>query len=190
MVFNAANGAGFLQSVALRTTRDPATLTAAARRAIAEAEPRLPVREIFTVERLLDASLAQERLMARLAGFVAALAALLACVGTYALLSQSVTARTREIATRIALGAGPAQVRALVWREGAVLVVVGLAVGGIAAVATTRVASSLLFGVAPDDPLSILTAIAGMTAITMASAIAPLRRAARVGDSLVAHLSP
>jgi ABC-type antimicrobial peptide transport system permease subunit len=77
-----------------------------------------------------------------------------------------------------------------VWREGAVLVVVGLAVGTVAAVATTRVASSLLFGVAPGDPMSLLIAIAGMTAVTLVSAIAPIRRAARVGDSLVAHLSP
>jgi putative ABC transport system permease protein len=189
MVFSATSGAGFLQSVALRTTRDPASLAAAARRALAEAEPRLPVRAVFTVERLLDASLAQERLMARLAGFFAALAALLACVGTYALLANSVTARTREIATRIALGAGPTQVRALVLREGATLVLVGLAVGVAAAAAATRVTASLLFGVTPGDPLSILTAIGGMSALTLAAAIVPVRRATRVGESLVAHLS-
>jgi predicted permease len=189
MVFSATNGAGFLQSVALRTTRDPATLAAAARRALAEAEPRLPVREIFTIARLVDASLAQERLMARLAGFLAVLAAVLACVGTYAVLSNSVTARTREIATRIALGAGPAQVRALVLREGATLVLAGLAAGAAAAAAATRVTASLLYGITPGDPIAFLTAVAAMTALTLAAAILPLRRAARVGDALVAHLS-
>ena len=97
--------------------------------------------------------------------------------------------RTREIATRIALGAGPRQVRALVLREGAVLVLVGLTVGTVAAAAATGITASLLFGVAPGDPVSILIAIAGMTAMTLVSAIAPIRRAARVGDSLVAHLS-
>ena len=111
--------------------------------------------------------------MARLAGFFAALAALLVCIGTYALLSHSVTARTREIATRMALGAGPAQVRALVLREGAALVLVGLTVGAAAAAAVTGVTASLLFGITPRDPVSILIAVAGMAAVTLISAIAP-----------------
>ena len=93
------------------------------------------------------------------------------------------------LTTRIALGAGPAQVRALVLREGATLVLAGLAVGVAAAVAATRVTASLLFDVTPGDPVSILAAVGGMAALTLAAAIVPVRRATRIGESLVAHLS-
>jgi ABC-type antimicrobial peptide transport system permease subunit len=127
----------------------------------------------------------QERLVARLAGFFALLALVLACVGLYGLLSYEVSRRTREMGIRVALGAQPASVLKLVLRQGIVLALVGAAVGIGVALGVTRYLASMLFDVHPNDPLTII-AVAGLLAlVALAACYIPARRAMRV-DPMVA----
>jgi predicted lysophospholipase L1 biosynthesis ABC-type transport system permease subunit len=106
-------------------------------------------------------SLARERAITRLTGFFGVLALLLAAVGLYGVMSYGVARRTGEIGLRMALGAPRAQVLALVLRQTAQMVALGVAAGLLAALAVTRVAASQLFGVGANDPLTFAVATAG-----------------------------
>jgi putative ABC transport system permease protein len=109
----------------------------------------------------------------------------LASVGLYGILSYGVASRTNEIGIRMALGAQAGNVRWLIVREALFLVVAGLAVGLPLIVAVTRLASTLLFGLTPTDPISLLFAALVMLAVTLVACYLPTRRATRV-DPLVA----
>jgi ABC-type antimicrobial peptide transport system permease subunit len=118
--------------------------------------------------------------MARLSSLLGALALALACVGIYGLLAQLVVRRTAEIGIRVALGAERRQVIGIVMRETAVLVIPGVAIGVAAAVWATRITSSLLFGVTPNDPVSLVAAPACLIVTTLAAAWLPAHRAASI----------
>ena len=180
LVFSPARDSGPLQSIELRTAGDARAIAAAVRRVVAEVDPRLPLREIYTVEQLLDSAMAQERLMARLSGFFGALVLGLACVGLYGLLAQLVARRTNEIGIRMALGADRRDIMALVLRETAVLIVPGIAIGLAAAVSTTRLATALLFGVSPTDPVTMAAAPVCLTIAALFAAWFPASRAATI----------
>jgi len=140
---------------------------------------------IATLKEQVDQSLLQERLVATLSLFFGLLALLLACLGLYGVMSYDVARRTREIGIRMALGASARCVVRLVLRETLLWVALGLALGLGAALATTRWAESLLFGLKPNDPLTIgLAAIVLLTVAGVAGYL-PARRASRV-DPLVA----
>ncbi len=157
----------------------------ALRRAIAEVEPSLPVFSIVTMGEQMEGSLARERAVARLTGFFGALALLLAAIGLYGVMSYSVARRTNEIGLRMALGAPRSQVLGLVMRDTARLVAAGVAAGLVAAVATTRLAASQLFGLGAFDPPTVVTATLAMVAVALVAGFLPARRAAGT-DPMVA----
>jgi ABC-type antimicrobial peptide transport system permease subunit len=138
-----------------------------------------------TEEEQIRKSLGSERLFAGLVSSFGAIAAFLAAIGLYGVMAYSVTRCTAEIGIRLALGAPRGRVQWLVLRESMAMVAAGLVIGVPAALALTGLVRTLLYGVAPNDPVSFAAAVAGMVAVAGAAAWLPARRAARV-DPLVA----
>ena len=166
--------------VVVRSPLAAASLAPALRSELRAIDPALPVLRIDTVEEQLSSVLFQERLIIALAAFFAALAMLLTSLGLYAGLAFATEQRRREISIRIALGAAPSSVMRAVMRDGTVLVLAGLAVGIPAGIATLRLVSSRLFGVAAADPLTIVSVAVVLIAIAELAIFAPARRAAAV----------
>jgi putative ABC transport system permease protein len=159
---------------------EPMTLVAAARQRIWEVDPGQPVSNITTLDDILDDELQQRRVQAFVLGAFSALAIMLACVGIYGLLSYLVSQRTQEIGVRIALGAQPSQILRAVMGRGLLLAIVGVAIGLAATVILTRLLESLLFGVAPRDPLTLFAVSATLLFVGSAASFIPARRAMRV----------
>jgi putative ABC transport system permease protein len=163
-----------------RAAGPAATVAATIRREIQAVDKSLEISDISAVPQLRDQALIQERLLAELSGFFGLLALLLACIGLYGVMSYGVARRTHEIGVRMALGARRVDVVRLVMRATMSLVVVGLIAGLGAALATTHLIESLLYGLTPNDPLTI--GLAGLLLVTVAALAGylPARRAARV----------
>ena len=125
-------------------------------------------------------SLVQDELMATLCGFFGALAVLLAAIGLYGVISYTVAQRTNEIGVRMALGAQRSGVIGLILGEVAVLIAIGVVVGAGLTLAGSKAASSLLFGLKPRDPLTLVVAIVILAAIGFGASFIPARRATRV----------
>ncbi|HZS06450.1 MAG TPA: ABC transporter permease [Blastocatellia bacterium] len=155
------------------------------RQAIRQVNRNLPIDEVVSLSDHIGRSLTQQKLVARLASFFGLLALLLACVGLYGVLSCAVARRAGEIGIRMALGAQSGDVLWLVLREALALVLVGVVIGLAASLAATRTASSLLFGLKPNDPLTITLAALLLVSVAALAGYLPARRAARV-DPLVA----
>jgi len=134
---------------------------------------------------LVSNSLAQQRLIARLTTIFGALALGLACLGLYGVMSYTVAHRTSELGIRLALGATRPGVLWLVMRQSLALAGVGIAAGLSLSLLTTRSVSSLLFGLSPYDPATMLAAAAVLLLVSLASGLRPAWRAARV-DPMVA----
>jgi putative ABC transport system permease protein len=164
----------------LRTAGDPLALAQAARGAVREMAPDLPVYDVRTLRSRVGDAESHARFSATLLALFAVVALALATMGTYGVIAYAVAQRTREIGVRVALGASTRDVVRLVVGQGLALAVVGGVIGLAAALAATRVLRSLLYDVAPSDPATF-AAIAGVLvlAVTAASWI-PARRAARV----------
>jgi putative ABC transport system permease protein len=150
------------------------------RRAVRELEPYAVVDQMRTLADIAEESAAVTRLATRLLGGFAAIALLLAAVGVYGVMSYRVRRRTRELGTRLALGATPREITSLVLRQAAGTVAIGLAAGTVAALVFSRTLSSLLFDVAPWDPGILASAVALLAAVSFAASYLPARRAARV----------
>jgi len=133
----------------------------------------------------MDDSLLQERLIASLASLFGLLAVFLACVGLYGLLAYQVSRKTNEIGIRMALGAGRLQIAGMILRQASLMVLAGLVVGIPAAIGVASLLRSQLYGLAPDDPMTILFAVSLMTAVASLASYLPARRAMRV-DPMVA----
>jgi len=140
---------------------------------------------IATLNEQVDQSLLQERLVATLSLFFGLLALLLACIGLYGVMGYDVARRTHEIGIRMALGASAERVVRLVLRQTLLWVAFGVASGLGAALATTRLVESLLFGLKPNDPLTIVLAALVLLAVAGVAGYLPARKAARV-DPLAA----
>jgi putative ABC transport system permease protein len=125
-------------------------------------------------------SLLRERLMASLSGFFGFLAALLATIGLYGVISYMVVRRRSEIGIRMALGANRNRVLLLIMREAGLLLAIGLGVGTLLALAAARAAGSLLFGLKPRDPATFVQSIALLSVVSLAASALPAYRAARV----------
>jgi putative ABC transport system permease protein len=132
----------------------------------------------YSIAQNVDATLVQERMLAALSAFLAAISLVLAFVGVHGLMSFSVAQRTRELGIRLALGATPSRLRYIFVREGLLLSVAGVAIGLLATVAVSRVAASMLFRVSPSDPWVLLSASAFFIAISLSAVIRPAIRAA------------
>ena len=118
--------------------------------------------------------------MTALSASFAALAALLTALGLYGLLSYAVIQRTRELGLRLALGAAPARLRALVMRHVGGMVAAGCAIGVLAAIGVVRAVEALLFGVSSYDPRAFLAAVVALCVVAAAAGYLPARRASRI----------
>ena len=163
----------------LRTAGEPSSLAPSVNAMVAEVNRSIAL-ELTPLSDQVDASLARERLLATLSGFFGALALLLATIGLYGTLSYSVARRRNEIGVRIALGAGQDRVLRLVLGEVARLILVGVTLGVVAAVFSTRVMTSFLFGLSASDPATVAGATTIMTVVGFAAGALPAWRAARV----------
>jgi putative ABC transport system permease protein len=132
------------------------------------------------MDRIIAMSIAQRRLALLLFGMFSMSALFMAAAGIYGVLAGSVTERTREIGLRGALGATPRNILALVLGQGVRLIAVGLAVGLAGSIALGRILRSLLFGIAPGDPWTLLSVSALLMAVALLACLVPLLRALRV----------
>ena len=174
---------GFYDDFAVRYTGDVGGIAREIRRAVAEVDSNLPVREIRTLAEQVDSTLVGDKLTARLSSFFGLLALLLASVGIYGVLSYTVSRRTSEVGLRMALGARRASVVWLLVREVLALVVIGLAIGVPAAVSLERLASGLFYGLSDLDPMSTAPAVGILALVAGVAAYLPARRASRVDPS-------
>ena len=169
----------------IRTHGDAEASLAAVRTAIHRLEPNAAFFDTRTLAQIAEESAAATRLASRLLGGFAVIALLLATIGVYGVMSYSVSRRTRELGTRLALGASPRQITQLVLRQAGVLAVIGLGGGLAGTVAFARTLSSLLFGVPPWDPVALASAAALLALATLAASYVPARRAARVDPASI-----
>jgi putative ABC transport system permease protein len=176
---------GWTRHLLVRTSSDPAAMAAAATEAVHRVDPSLPVTEITTLNGLLSRSVSPRRFSAVLIGVLAGLALVLSAVGIYGVMSYTVGLRTQEIGIRMALGAEPQNMLALILRRGARLALVGIAAGVLGALALTRFLSSLLFGVQAHDPLTFTAVAILLLLVALAACYVPARRAMKV-DPMVA----
>jgi ABC-type antimicrobial peptide transport system permease subunit len=172
-------------TLAVRSRVPPKTLVAAIRREVSNLDAAIPLLQTLTLEEQFDNNISQERMVATLCGFFGGLALLLAAIGLYGVMAQSVARRVREIGIRMALGARPSTVLWLVLRESALLIGIGALIGLPAAFWLTRLVNAFLFGLTPQDPLSILLSTVVLLAITALAGYIPARKATRV-DPMVA----
>jgi len=175
----------FNLTIQLRTVGDPAPYATTIQRLVREIDPQLQVVGLQTMSEAVNETLVQERFIAQVAGAFSLFALLLACVGLYGVMSYAVTRRTNEIGVRMALGAQRREVVWLVMREVSLLVAVGACIGLAAAMASTRLVSTLLFGLTPNDPSTIALATLLMIGVAALAGFLPARRAARV-DPMIA----
>jgi predicted permease len=163
----------------LRTAGDPMALIPAVKAVAAELNRSISL-ELAPLSRQVDASLTRERLLATLSGFFGALALLLATVGLYGTLSYSVARRRNEIGIRVALGAAQGSVVRLVLGEVARVIVLGVAVGALAALASTRWMEAFLYGLTPSDPAVLVGSGLLLATIGLVAGLIPALRASRV----------
>ena len=171
--------------LAIRTSVDPAALTAAVRSDVLSLDPEQPVYEVKTMEQLVTTSLAQRQLNMVLFVAFSGIALILAAVGIYGVMSYSVTQRTHEIGIRMALGAQQSSVLRLVVGQGMTLAVGGVAIGIGAALLLTRLMSSLLFGVSSTDPVTFAVISVILIGVALVACFVPARRATKV-DPMIA----
>jgi predicted permease len=167
------------QTVYVRTERDPDSAFGAVRAAVHELDANLPVTAMKTLETQLNESLVTERMIATLSTVFGGLATVLAVIGLYGVMAFLVTRRAREIGIRMALGAQQGNVVWLVMREVLMLVAVGIAAGLPAAFALAGLVRTQLYGIGPNDPLSIVLATLALAGVAVLAGYLPARRAAR-----------
>jgi putative ABC transport system permease protein len=172
-------------NVVVRSPLAPPALSSTVRRTVSAIDPTLPVNSFRSMDEVFSDAVSRPRFLAQLLGIFAAVALALAAIGTYGVLAYSVAVRRRELGIRMALGSSSQGLLSLVLGQGMGLAAVGLVVGVLGAFAVTRLASSLLFGVKPADPLTFVAVTAFMLVVAFIACLIPARRATRV-DPLVA----
>jgi putative ABC transport system permease protein len=164
----------------IRTSSDPNAIAGPVLGAVRQVDKDLPVPPEQTMETVLAASIAERRTTMVLLGVFALFALILTGVGIYGVISYSVTQRTQEIGIRMALGAQSSDVLQLVIRQGMSLVLIGVGVGLVGAIALTRVIATLLFGVGAKDPLTFVAAAGLLSIVALLANYLPARRATKV----------
>ena len=169
-----------VMNVAVRTTIDPVSLIQSARAQALKVDPDQPVHSVTTMERLFDDTMQEDRFAMLFVSLFAVAGLVTAVTGVYALLAYTVAQRRREIAVRMAIGASALQVARAVVMESLTLALLGCAIGALGVAALGRVAGAILFGIAPQDPLTLLaTALILLAAVLFASWL-PARRASQI----------
>jgi putative ABC transport system permease protein len=169
----------------VRTKLQPFSLSADIQRELREASGGLPVAHIRSMQQVVGESTARNDFNMTLLTIFAGVALVLAAIGIYGLMTYSVQQRTQEIGVRMALGADPNQVRRMVVFQGMQLNLVGVIIGIGCSLALTRLMKSMLFGVKPWDPETIIIVVILLTFVTLLAAYLPARRASRV-DPVIA----
>jgi predicted permease len=166
--------------VAVNTIGDPRSAMGPVRQATREAAPNLPVNDPRLLSDQVSSTFNSQRLAARLVNAFGGLALMLACVGLYGVMAQSVVRRTKEIGVRMALGADRRDIVWMILQETGVMLVGGLTLGLSAAAIATHFVASQLFGITPADPVSFVIALAVLTAVGTVTALVPANRASRI----------
>jgi len=164
----------------IHTKLPPETISPLLQRVVSQVDPDLPLSYVRTQQQQIDADLQQERIFVTLTSGFGLLALALACVGIYGIMAYSVANRKSEIGIRMALGAQPGQVRGMILRESTVLAAAGIVVGVGASLMLTRLVKSMLYGIQPWDPPTMLGGVVVLVAVALAASWIPARRAARV----------
>ena len=172
--------AGAGTTVFINTTGDPLAAISSVRTVLRTLEPTILVHSARTFEDVAAASIAVTRLAMRLLIGFAAVAVLLAAIGIYGVMAYSVRRRTREIGTRVALGADRGAIIGLIMREGGIITAAGVVIGLVAGLMAARSLSAILYGVPPSDPLSLIVTAVVLLATGTAACYIPARRAARI----------
>ena len=166
-------------STLVRTSGDPMALAHLSREVVRAIDPDLPVQDVRTMEEVVSDSVAPQRFRFVLIAVFATVALVLAIIGLYGVISQSVAQRAQELGIRIALGASRPRIARLVLTESLVVVAVGVGVGIAISVAATRVLATFLFGVTALDPPTYATGALGIALLSAAAVYGPARRAMR-----------
>jgi putative ABC transport system permease protein len=171
-------------NMVLSASADPALLTSAITAAVHEVDKNQPLADLRTLDQIKSGTVANDRLQTMLLATFATLALLLSAVGIYGVISYSVTQRTHELGIRAALGASRRGLLALVIRHGMTLAFVGLALGTAGSLALTRLLSTLLFGISPRDPVTLMAVAAILAGVAFAACYIPARRAAGIDPTV------
>ncbi|HXN51283.1 MAG TPA: ABC transporter permease [Candidatus Acidoferrum sp.] len=163
----------------IRYSSPPSAVMSAVREKISAFSPAISI-DFHVLQTDIENGLARERLMALLSGFFGALAALLAMIGLYGLISYIVATRKNEIGIRMALGASPGSVIRIIVRQTLTLLGVGVGAGLVLSMAAARGANSLLYGLQANDPLTLFSAAGFLAAVALAASYIPAYRASRV----------
>jgi len=168
-------------SLVVRTRPDlaPAAVVGRIRNAVQSLDPQLPLQRTRTLDAVLDRALALRRFQLNLVVAFAVVGLLLACIGIYGVSASGVERRRNELAIRLALGASSGGVRRLVVRQGLAPVCLGMVAGLGLGIGTARVIASMLFGVAPGQPMVVGAVAAGVLLVAVAACLEPAIRAAR-----------
>jgi predicted permease len=167
-------------AVYIRTFGDPSQLAASVRAVVQRLDPNLPLEDLKTLRQQVRENTFLDRMMTTLSALFAALATLLAAIGLYGVLAYTVSQRTREIGLRMALGAAPGRVRAMVLRQVAWMTLAGAAVGLVGAIGVGRGASALLFEMEPWDPAVLAISAALLAVVAISAGFIPARRASLI----------
>jgi predicted permease len=168
----------------VRTTAEPSAAYGVIRQVVRDVDGKVPVYNLRTLEHQIDQSLLNDRLIATLSTAFGVLATLLAVIGLYGVMAYSVARRTREIGVRMALGAVPGNVIWLVMREVLLLVGGGVVLGLIGAFGVSRLVTSQLYGITPNDPVTIAAAAGILAVVALLAGYIPARRATRVNPTM------
>jgi putative ABC transport system permease protein len=170
----------FAQSLIVRTDKDPRALAVAVRKEITQTGKKPPAYRVRTMDEVLYDSVADPRLYMVLLSIFAVVAFILAGVGLYSLISYSVSQRTHEIGLRMALGADQRRVLRLILKQGAVLAIIGAALGLGLAFTLTRLMSKLLYGLSPTDPVTYIGVVLLLIGVALFATYFPSRKATKV----------
>jgi predicted permease len=172
-------------SVAIKSTQSPSALVGSVRRVIAQLDPNLPMAEVRPLNQIASSAVAGNRLTLQLVGLFAVLASMLAAVGIYGVISYTMQQRVHEIGIRMAIGARQQQILRLVMGDASRMAAYGVLIGAVSGLMLTRLLTSLLYGVAPNDPATFVAVAVMSSGVALLSSYLPARRATRV-DPMIA----
>jgi len=167
-------------ALALKTVGDPAAITSAVQRAVRELDPALPLFDVKPMTAVFNASMAQLSFVILILAAAAIVTLILGAIGLYGVMAYVVTLRTKELGVRIALGAQPSAVAAMMTKQGLTLTAFGVGGGLVLFALVARFLRSFLYGVAPSDPVTLVGASLMLVAIATFASWIPARRASRV----------